>query len=89
LIPIEKFYTVVLAEYAMGWLGWTYEELLECGDVNAISVGTRGRVKMYSELLKAFGGAKPDESKKKLSFAQKFKMIASSHNKRLSREKRK
>lgn len=67
----------------MGWLGWTYEELLECSDVNAIVVGTRGRSKMHGELLKALSGSKPEgPKKKKLTFAQKFKAIAAEHNKR-------
>lgn len=59
---------------------------MACSDVNIILVGVRGSVQMYNELIKAISGNKPEEPKKKLSFAQKFKAIAADHNKRRKRK---
>lgn len=42
-----------MAEFALGWLGWSEEQALSA-DVNAIQVGMRGRVAM---LKAVFGGS--------------------------------
>lgn len=62
---------------------------MECEDVNAIIVGTNGRMKMYGELLKAFAGSPSETGKTKPLPGQKFKAIAAEHNRRWSKEKNK
>jgi hypothetical protein len=46
-----------MAEYALGWLGWTEPEAM-AADVNAIAVAMKGR---FAMLRAVFGGEEEEE----------------------------
>ncbi len=51
-----------LAEYALGWLGWSEQQAM-AADVNAILVGYSGKVSM---LRAVFGGSEDAEQPERL-----------------------
>lgn len=56
-----------LAEIALGWLGWTEDELFKA-DVNAIAVGFAGKTDMLRAVFgKSENGQASNEAKSKVS----------------------
>lgn len=67
----------------MGWLGWTYSELLECNDINAVLVGMQGCKDKHTMLIEAILGTAPKKEPK--TKGKKFRAIVAEHNRQFKK----